>query len=158
MCNSCTYILPFYIQKVVHKGQLSKCPEKGSRMKTVLPDNLKILLMFFDERSCRRWLILQLHPQGIHCPSCGAPQDSDRIRELAYSFKRLRCRECGHRFNAFSGTAFERTQMSAQQIVLLLMLFRLGRSDAEISRAASVSRPTVGRWRRAFRAAGSRIV
>jgi transposase-like protein len=127
-------------------------------MKTVLPDNLKILLMFFDERSCRRWLILQLHPQGIHCPRCEAPQDSDRIRELAYSFKRLRCRECAHRFNAFSGTAFERTQMSAQQIVLLLMLFRLGRSDAEISRAARVSRPTVGRWRRYFRACGSRIV
>lgn len=126
-------------------------------MKAVLPDNLYTFLLYFSERKCREWLVYELHPEGIFCPSCGEEQEGSRIRNLVYSLRRIQCRSCGRKFSAYTGTALEHTQLGPRQIVVMLMFFRMGRSNGDIARAAGMSRSTAARWRRYFRAAGSRF-
>ena len=146
---------------MVTRGQFNKKLSANSPnypyKKAILPDNLSILLIHFSERRCREWVIHELHPDGIYCPSCGVAQDSSRI-QLAYSLKRIRCCSCGRKFSAYTGTSLENTQLGPRQIVVMLMLFRMGRPDKDIAHAAQMSRSTAARWRRFFRAAGSRFV
>ena len=125
--------------------------------KRVLPDDLSVLLIYFSERRCREWLINELNPGGVNCPSCGQAQDSSRL-QLVYSLKRIRCCSCGRKFSAFTGTVFEGTQLGPRQIVVMLMLMRMGRPNADIARAARISRSTVSRWRHFFRDQGSKFV
>ena len=121
-----------------------------------MPDDLYTFLLYFSEHKCRGWLVYELHPEGIYCPSCGQAQDSNRV-QLVYSLKRIRCSSCGRKFSAYTGTDFESTQLSPRQIVVMLMLLRMGRPNGDIARAAGMSRSTAARWRRYFRAAGSRF-
>jgi transposase-like protein len=122
-----------------------------------LPDDLYVLLFYLSERKARQWLVYELNPDGATCPSCGQDQDSSRL-ELFYSLKRIKCSSCGRRFSALSGSALEGTQLEPRQIVTMLALFRMGRPNADIARAARMSRSTVLRWRRFFRAEGSKFV
>ena len=126
--------------------------------KKVLPDDLKTVLIYFSERRCREWLVSELHPEGAFCPSCGHDHNSESVLQLVYSLKRIRCRSCGRKFSAYSGTVFEHTRLGPRQIVAMLTLFRMGRSNAEIARAANMNRSTVSRWRYFFRAEGSKYV
>jgi transposase-like protein len=118
---------------------------------------MKVLLIYFDERRCRQWLIDELHPKGVQCPRCGEIQRSSHIITLAYSMKRIACEECKRKFSAFSGTVLEGTRLTARQLVAMLMGFRFKRGDQEIARMALVSRTTVFRWRLFLQAAGSKI-
>jgi transposase-like protein len=127
-------------------------------MTAVLPENMKVLLIYFDERRCRQWLIEELHPEGVKCPHCGEIQRSSHMIGLAYSLKRVICEGCKRKFSLFSGTIFEGTRLTARQLVTMLMCFRFRRGDQEISRMAKTSRTTVFRWRMFLQAAGSKIV
>lgn len=129
---------------------------RPGKPRKVLPDDLQVLLIYFSERECRKWLVHELNPDGANCPSCGQDQDSSRL-QLVYSLKRIKCSSCGRKFSAYTGTVFEGTQLGPRQIVIMLMLFRMGRSNADIARAAKMSRSTAARWRRYFRAVGSKV-
>lgn len=104
-----------------------------------------------DDQQSQQWLETHFHPDGLHCPDCGAS------REAAYLFRHTqcsrlavyRCRHCGKTYNLYTGTVFAHRQLSAPQVVMLLRGFFKGESSAQLSRELKLSRTTVHTIRRA---------
>ena len=129
--------------------------------RAILPERSKVYLIgfrCFSEERARRWLINELYPQGLFCPSCGVGQRLSRVVSLTHSMKRITCKECKYKFSLFSGTILSGTRLQCWQLAAMLMLMGLGHRDADIARFARTNSSTVGRWRRVLRACGSRIV
>lgn len=125
-------------------------------MKTayVLPDELGRLQPFLSPEYCRGWLLSRLHPSGPTCPECGeltAGKQAQRFNSL----ETVRCGHCGKSFTAFTGTVFHRSRLEPAQIVLMLMLLRLGRGEAEIAGELGTHERTIRRWRKRFMELGT---
>jgi hypothetical protein len=88
-----------------------------------------------DEDACYRRLVGWLHPGGLRCPGCGAPDRAcwvhRRHRDPLLDF---RCKGCGAVFNAFTGSALQGTQRSCAQVLLLVRGIAQGRPTARLAR------------------------
>jgi transposase-like protein len=67
------------------------------------------------------------------------------------------CFQCGKRFNSFTGTLFAHTRMSCRQIVVMLLLLRVGKRNCEVAKWAKVSPATALRWRDILVAHGAEL-
>ena len=61
---------------------------------------------------------------AMDCPHCHSSSTKEREGRTVHSFRRFRCRECGRRFNEWTGTALNRVQIPTD-IVFLVVLWRL---------------------------------
>lgn len=127
-------------------GVLKKSSQNMS-MKMILPHHFESYLHLLDETRCKHWLLESLHPDGVTCPHCGRLLDDERLKLVFFDLKRIGCTECGRRFNAYTETPFEHTQLSPRQIVLLFLMLRSGIRASDICRLAEVSAASVVRWR-----------
>src|SRR5262249_8426387 len=80
-----------------------------------------------DEDACYRWLLTQLHPEGLRCPEGHdlpaeqAPHTRHRAPIVEY-----RCRQCGSVFNLFTSTALKGIRYPCSVIVQMLHGFLTG--------------------------------
>jgi transposase-like protein len=88
-----------------------------------------------DYDSSVAWISEHFHPGGLRCPNCGQPKEharefrrSKRSRLIVY-----RCKGCHMTYNLYSGTVFQQTHLTPEQVVLLLRGFCKGESSKELA-------------------------
>ena len=92
-----------------------------------------------DQSACYARLVEALHPEGLACPRCG----SDRYgvhRRHRDPVPDYRCRDCRRVFNAFTGTALQKTGRSPAELVLILRGFAQGATTARMARELGCDR------------------
>ena len=118
---------------------------------------LEDLRAFLGPATCKAWLFSRLHPAGPTCPTCGTVTDDHRAVQRFQDMRTVKCRACGSRFGAYSGTVFAGTQLDPPALVLLVMLLGLGLKDQQIAQALGCNRSTISRWRRTLQGHGAAI-
>lgn len=98
-----------------------------------------------DEDLATTWILHHFHPDGLHCPHCGA--DESRARYFRTTRRSqlavYRCYDCEGIYNLYSGTLFEGRHLPPSQVVLLLRGFCKGEPSATLARELSLNRGTV---------------
>ena len=92
-----------------------------------------------DQDACYARLVEALHPDGLACPRCG----SDRLgvhRRHREPIIDYRCRDCRRVFNAFTGTALQKTSRSPAALVLILRGLAQGVPTARLARELECDR------------------
>ena len=108
------------------------------------------IIDLIDNEQATDWLLKHFHPEGLHCPHCGASVkearhfSTTRVSQLQI----YRCVSCEGVYNLYSGTAFQQKQFTPSQTVLLLRGVCQGVSSAQLGRELGVSRQTVMSMRR----------
>lgn len=106
---------------------------------------------FLDEERCRSWVMNKLHPDGGHCPRCGADIPDRQMRGF-WSCKRMKCGRCGKFFTALTGTFLSGCHLKFREIVLLALLLALEVPDKQIASILHMSAENVRLWRIKFKA------
>jgi len=99
-----------------------------------------------DEGAAREWFLRQMHPDGPACPGCGSRDLSDRQRISFEHGGRVRCAVCDRFFTNRTGTIFEGSAITWENLYLLLALVGLGWSFERVALCVGVHRDTVRRW------------
>ena len=86
-----------------------------------------------DEGACYERLVAALHPDGLACPRCGGDRYGihRRHRDPVVDY---RCRDCRRVFNAFTGTALQKTGRRPSELVLILRGIAQGAPTARMAR------------------------
>jgi transposase-like protein len=91
-----------------------------------------------DSAACLEWLERHLHPEGMRCPRCGAPER--RPARRAAAFPAYRCKQCDRFYTVLTGTCFAKTRQTPAKLVLILRGIAKGESAARLSRELGLSR------------------
>ena len=92
-----------------------------------------------DEDKSYEELIRLLHAGGLCCTRCGG-SNYYQHSWLRANIAKFRCRDCGHVFNIFSGTALRKTKFSCSTIVMILRGFAKGQTTASLARELAINR------------------
>jgi transposase-like protein len=92
-----------------------------------------------DQDACYARIVEALHPDGLACPRCGGDRFGvhRRHREPVIDY---RCRDCHRVFNAFTGTALQKTSRSPAALVLILRGIAQGATTARLARELDCDR------------------
>jgi transposase-like protein len=95
-----------------------------------------------DEASCYQQLLDWLHPGGLVCPRCksGNAYVQRYYREPVLDY---RCKGCGKVYNAFTGTAFQKTPRRPSELVQILRGVAQATPTAQLARELKCSRPAL---------------
>jgi len=104
---------------------------------------------FLDYEFSRIWVLKRLHPDGAHCPGCGAEIAESQLQRF-WSNGRLACRKCGKYFTALTGTFISGSQLDFRNIILLAVLLALRVTDRDIVKITRMSAENIRLWRRRF--------
>jgi transposase-like protein len=98
-----------------------------------------------DDDLATAWILRYFHPDGLHCPHCGADHSRSRcFRTTRRSQLQVwRCYDCDGIYNLYSGTLFEGKHLRPSQVVLLLRGFCKGEASAMLARELALNRGTV---------------
>jgi len=99
-----------------------------------------------DETAARQWFLQYMHPNGPRCPGCGSCDFSDRQVVSFENNLRVRCPVCDRMFTNRSGTIFEGSPISWQNLYLLLALSGSGWAPERVAPCVGVHADTVRRW------------
>ncbi len=108
---------------------------------------LKALKELLNSQSCLNWLLLKLHPNGIHCYKCRQALPENSIKKFA-ELRRVQCKACGKRYTAFTGTIMEGAKISPDDFFLLAFLFTFDLRTKDIVEITRLSRQVIAVWRR----------
>lgn len=91
------------------------------------------------------WLRKYFHPQGLHCPQCGASVKQARFfgQTRRSRITLYRCRRCETVYTIYTGTVFVHKHLRPAQVILLLRGVCKGESTAGLSRELHVAYDTV---------------
>ena len=97
-----------------------------------------------DREACLAWIQEYFHPQGLHCPHCGADFGQGRwFRQTKRSeLDVYRCQGCQGIYNLYSNTVFEGRYFRPEQTVLFIRGVCQGKSTAQLARELRISRTT----------------
>jgi transposase-like protein len=97
------------------------------------------LTRLMDEAACYTCLVEALHPDGLACPRCGGDRFGvhRRHRDPVIDY---RCRDCRRVFNAFTGTALQKTSRPPSALVLILRGIAQGAPTARLAREQGCDR------------------
>lgn len=94
------------------------------------------------------WLEKHMHPQGLRCPGCTAPQTNARVfRHSKRGLLDHRCNSCQRVYNLYSGTIFAGSRLVPAKAVLLLRGICKGESSLALAAELKLSRTTVHTYR-----------
>ncbi|RKU05513.1 hypothetical protein C6501_05840 [Candidatus Poribacteria bacterium] len=112
------------------------------------------IIELIDEEQATAWLLKHFHPEGLHCPHCGAGVEEARLfgKTQNSHLQIYRCLSCDGTYNLYSGTVFQQKQFTPPQVVLLLRGVCQGVPSAKIAREIGVDRQTVMSMRRVLQA------
>lgn len=109
-----------------------------------------------DQQACTQWIMEHFHVQGLHCPHphCRAPVEDARLfrRTKRSGIQVYRCRKCQSIYNMYTGTVFEKRQLTPCQVVMLLRGVLKGEPTASLAKELKVVRSTVHLIRRELQA------
>jgi transposase-like protein len=91
-----------------------------------------------DNDACLTWLAKHLHPEGFHCPRCGAAER--RLARRPAAFPAYRCRQCDRFYTVLTGTVFAKTRQTPAKLVLILRGIAKGESAARLARELGLCR------------------
>lgn len=74
------------------------------------------------------------------CPVCDSEIVSRKI-------KKIKCSNCGSLISWRTGTCFEKSKLSAAQLLIMFDRFDIGKQDNEVSRELGIFITTVKAWR-----------
>jgi len=76
-----------------------------------------------------------VHPEGPHCPECGAQEGIHICRRHKQSWVAdVRCSHCGCVFNAWTGTPFQGTHHRPSQLWRIITLMKEGQFKTEMAK------------------------
>jgi len=104
---------------------------------------------FMDYEFSRIWILKRLHPDGAHCPGCGADVPENKLQRF-WSNGRMACRHCGKYFTAMTGTFISGSQFEFRVVYLLAVLLALHIPDRQIAKITNMSAENVRLWRLKF--------
>ena len=104
---------------------------------------------FLDNEFAMRWILKRLHPDGAHCPGCGAAVPEKKLQRFWYN-QRISCPDCRKYFTALTGTFVSGCQLDFGGMVLLALLLALGVHDKQIAAIVCMSAENVRLWRIKF--------
>ena len=92
-----------------------------------------------DQAACYARIVEALHPDGLACPRCGGDRYGvhRRHREPVLDY---RGRDCRRVFNAFTGTALQKTSRPPSALVLILRGIAQGAPTARLAREQGCDR------------------
>ena len=93
-----------------------------------------------DEDACYQKLVSWLHPGGIACPRCHRADRMPVHRRHRSPLLDYRCGHCRRVFNAFTGTALEKTSRRPSELVLILRGVAQGVPTARLARELGCDR------------------
>ena len=93
-----------------------------------------------DQAACYNQLLEWLHPGGLNCPRCGSA-DAWVHRYFREPVLDYRCKGCGKVFNAFTGTALQKTRRRPSELILIFRGIAAGVTTARLARELKCSRP-----------------
>src|SRR5712692_10691573 len=91
-----------------------------------------------DEGACLAWLEQHLHPEGLRCPRCGAPER--RPARRAAAFPASRCQHCDRFYTVLTGTVFAKTHQTPAKLILILRGIAKGEPTARLARELGLCR------------------
>jgi transposase-like protein len=107
-----------------------------------------------DYDSSVNWIIQYFHAGELKCPRCQQPATHTRKfrRTQRSDLAVYRCRACGTAYNLYTGTVFQQSHLTPQQVVLLLRGFCKGETTRELAAEVGLSYKTVLTLRHAVHA------
>jgi transposase-like protein len=91
-----------------------------------------------DAGACLAWLEQHLHPEGLRCPRCGAPER--RPARRAAALPAYRCQQCDRFYTVLTGTVFAKTHQTPAKLVLILRGIAKGEPTARLARELGLCR------------------
>ncbi len=91
-----------------------------------------------DHDACLAWLEQHLHPDGLRCPRCGAPER--RSARRAAAFPGYRCQQCDRFYTVLTGTVFAKTHQTPAKLLLILRGIAKGEPTARLARELGLCR------------------
>jgi transposase-like protein len=93
-----------------------------------------------DEAACYDQILQWLHGGVLRCPRCGG-DDAWVHRSYREPVLDYRCKRCGRVYNAFTGTALQKTRRRPSELILVLRGVATGVPTARLARELGWSRP-----------------
>jgi len=98
-----------------------------------------------DEEESAKWILEHFHPKGQNCPKCnrGVEQSRKFRRTQCSGLDVQRCKQCGTIYNLYTGTLFQGSQWTPQQVVLLMRGMCKGETTRELAAELNLNYKTV---------------
>jgi transposase-like protein len=112
------------------------------------------IIDLLDTDASTAWVERHFHPQGLKCPHCQAGRDQARFFRVnrGSGLTVYRCLRCDGIYHLYSGTLFAESQLTPEQVVLLLQGVLQGKSSCQIGREIGLTEKTVRKWRHRLQA------
>ena len=107
---------------------------------------------FLDRDVCRWWLIAHCHTMPPGCPECKTGLQGGKQLYDFLAARQVRCRECGKRFTAKTGTLLAQLKMPLEKFFLVVLLLGLKVPATETAEILKLNPDTVRIWQRKFQA------
>lgn len=117
------------------------------------------IIDLLDTDASTAWVEQHFHPQGLKCPHCQAPRDQARFFRVnrGSGLTVYRCLGCDGIYHLYSGTLFAESQLTPEQVVLLLQGVVQGKPSAQLGREIGLTEKTVRKWRHRLQAQAERL-
>lgn len=98
-----------------------------------------------NEEDSTKWILEHFHPKGLKCPKCKrGPEQSRTFRRTQLSALDVqRCKHCGTIYNLYTGTVFQGSQWTPQQVILLMRGICKGETTRELAAELELNYKTV---------------
>lgn len=112
------------------------------------------IIDLLDTEASEAWVEQHVHPQGLKCPHCHAPREQARFFRVnrGSGLTVYRCLGCDGIYSLYSGTLFAESQLTPEQVVLLLQGVLQGKPSQQLGREIGLTEKTVRKWRQRVQA------
>jgi transposase-like protein len=112
------------------------------------------IIDLLDMDASTAWIERHFHPHGLRCPHFQAPRQQARFFRVngGSGLPVYRCLRCDGIYHLFSGTLFAESQLTPEQVVLLLQGVLQGKPSAQLGREIGLTEKTVRKWRHRLQA------
>ncbi len=122
--------------------------------KSISPERIESAIhpVMFDADYARTFLVVALHGHLPACPWCKRPisgRQYDRFAQL----KKIVCKQCGRKFNAFTGTIFSGANLEPRQLIGLILFIYFGFNTTRVAKYLGISPRAAATWLNKFKAA-----
>lgn len=107
------------------------------------------IIDLLDTDASTAWIERHFHPQGLKCPHCQALREQARFFRVnrGSGLTVYRCLRCDGIYHLYSGTLFAESQLTPEQVVLLLQGILQGKTSQQLGREIGLTEKTVRKWR-----------
>jgi hypothetical protein len=117
------------------------------------------ILEITDDALAEQWLQKYFHPNGFHCPACGAGVQHARPfgQTRRSQVSQHRCGICDKVYTVYSATVFANKHLRPTQAILLLRGVCKGESTASLARELQLAYDTVHHLRQQIQSHAIRL-